>query len=54
MLDLYKESRICQCDLDAMFYCKKIVFIYVYRLVNKFGDNLLMCFMFYKIYILKV
>ena len=29
MSDLYKQSRICECHMDAMFCNKKIVFIYI-------------------------
>ena len=43
-------------DIDAMLHSKELsLYIYIYKvLVNIFGGNLLMCFMFCKIYVFKV
>ena len=46
--DLYKWSRCCQCDVDAMRYSKTLSLSISKILVNIFGGNLLICFMFCK------
>ena len=53
MLDLYKWSKIYQCDTDVTFF-GKINICMSKVLANIFGVNTLMCFILWKIYILNV